>query len=102
MIETRENFETKVKLNRKEGNPIASCPKTVGTTLRKRSLPLSIYIYIYTSPAKGCVRRSDCARSGGTVISCPCNRSSRVSYRSLIASPVGKLKKTILLDYHRR
>lgn len=47
MIETRENFETKVKLNRKEGNPIASCPKTVGTTLRKRSLPFSIYIYIY-------------------------------------------------------
>lgn len=52
MIETRENFETKVKLNRKEGNPIASCPKTVGTTLRKRSLPFSIYIYIYTHPLR--------------------------------------------------
>lgn len=73
VVGTRENFETKVKLNRKEGNPIASCPKLSGPRSAK-GLPL------YTSPAKGCVRRSG-ARSGGTVISCPRNRSSRILRR---------------------
>lgn len=74
--EFRNKGETKPQ--RRESNRFVS--ETVGTTLRKGS-PL------YTSPAKGCVRRSG-ARSGGTVISCPRNRSSRilrrVSYRPVL------------------